>query len=363
MIAIVVRLVIAAHESRQIEKARHTQSRTDDLTGLANRRGFYSHLDRQLEAIEATGEPMALLLMDLDHFKEFNDSLGHAAGDRLLQEVAARLPRVLPEDSYVARIGGDEAHEAAVAIGQVLSIPMQLSGISCHTAASIGIALAPEHGDDRTTLLRRADIAMYRAKQRSTGIELFELEHEQLSRDHIKLAGELRHAIDNDELVLHYQPKAQLKDGRVGCVEALVRWQHPSRGLLPPDAFLPFGERYGLMRQITRSVLELALRQQLAWREGGINVMVAVNLSGADLLDPGFPAEVAALLRQYGTPVGQLQFEITENTVMAEPERVLDTLSRLGELGITFALDDYGTGRSSLAYLKRLPVNELKNDR
>ncbi len=194
--------------------------------------------------------------------------------------------------------------------------------------------------------------------------ELFDTEQEQISRENITLAGELRRGIDHGELVLYYQPKARISDGAVNSVEALVRWEHPTRGLLMPDAFLPFAERYGLMRQITSAVLDLALSQQE--RRGaleGIELTVAVNLCGADLLDGDFPQEVAALLERYQTPHGLLQFEITENIVMAEPERVLETLARLNALGITFALDDYGTGHSSLAYLKRLPITELKIDR
>lgn len=376
MIAIVVRLVIAAHESRRIERTRNVQAKTDELTGLANRRGFYSALERQLAVLSASGGSAALLLMDLDHFKEFNDSLGHGAGDQLLVEVAARLSGDLDPGSAAARLGGDEfvvllppgtrGHDAKAAAAEIqaaLAAPMEVDGIVCHATASIGIAVVPDHGEDRTTLLRRADIAMYRAKRRSTGIELFDDEQDETSRGDIELAGELRRAAEHGELVLYYQPKANIDGGTVDCVEALVRWQHPRHGLLAPDTFLPIAERHGLMRHITRAVIESALRQQAAWRASGIELTVAVNLSGADLLDARFPDEVAGLLRRFGTPTGRLQFEITENAVMIEPNQVLETLSRLGELGITFALDDYGTGHSSLTYLKRLPVSELKIDR
>jgi len=376
MIAIVLRLVIAAYESRLIERARNQQARTDELTGLANRRGFYAELGQQLTTLSASGETAALLLMDLDRFKEFNDSLGHGAGDQLLQAVGERLSSGLVPGASVARLGGDEfvvllppgtdgvdAKVEAAAIQRALAVPVELDGILCHASASIGIAVIPDHGDDRTTLLRRADIAMYRAKHRGTGIELFDDQHDEISRGDIELAGELRSAIQRGELVLYYQPKANLEGGAVDCVEALVRWQHPRLGLLPPDAFLPIGERHGLMRQITRAVVESALRQQAAWRASGLQLAVAVNLSGADLLDARFPDEVAGLLRRFGTPAGSLQFEITENAVMIDPARVLETLGQLGDLGITFALDDYGTGHSSLTYLKRLPVSELKIDR
>lgn len=376
MVAIVARLVLAAHESRRSERARSVEASTDELTGLANRRAFYTHFERQLEALEASGESAALLLMDLDHFKEFNDSLGHGAGDELLEEVSARLSACTAPGSFIARLGGDEfvillpagsggreARAAALEVGRALAVPMELAGLVCHASASIGIAVAPGHGRDRTTLLRRADIAMYRAKRDSTAVELFDDDHDGPSRGHLELAGELRRAIEQGELVLHYQPKASLDGGAVDCVEALVRWQHPRRGLLAPDTFLPIAERHGLMRRITFVVVESALGQQAAWRADGIDLTVAVNLAGADLLDTRFPQEVADLLERFATPRGALQFEITENTVMIDPERVLATLARLGTLGITFALDDYGTGRSSLTYLKRLPVSELKIDR
>ena len=264
MIVIVARLVIAAQESRLIEHTRHRQAKTDDLTGLANRRGFYAQLGQGLEGLAASGESAALLLMDLDRFKEINDSLGHGAGDQLLREVGARLSGGLGPGSSVARLGGDEfvvllpagtrareAKEAAARIQDAIAAPMQIEGIPCHASASIGIAVIPDHGKDRTTLLRRADIAMYRAKNRATGIELFDSQQEEISRGDIELASELRSAIASGELVLYYQPKACLAGGAVLCVEALVRWQHPRHGLLPPDAFLPIGERHGLMRQIT----------------------------------------------------------------------------------------------------------------
>ncbi len=376
-IAVVLRLVIAAHESlqgsRQLEGARH-QASTDDLTGLLNRRGFYARAAERLEAAVLRQKPTAMMIVDLDHFKEFNDSLGHTAGDQMLEEIAARVARAVPSGSVVGRLGGDEfavvlptgndmpaSRAAARAIQHALVDPIQLEGISCHSSASIGIAMAPDDGVDRTTLMRCADIAMYSAKKQSTGIEFFDGGGE-FSRDRVELAAELRNAVGNGQLTLHYQPKGDLKNGRVDGVEALVRWEHPRRGLLQPAEFLPIGERYGLVRQLTHTVLEMALEQEAAWRQDGIELTIAVNISGADLLDTGFPAEVAGLLERYETRPGALQLEITENTVMIDPGRALDVLARLSELGITFALDDFGTGSSSLAYIKRLPISELKID-
>ncbi len=316
-----------------------------------------------------------MLLMDLDHFKEFNDSLGHAAGDELLRKVTRRIIKTVPDDAHVSRIGGDEfvilvpgvVDDEARSLGErlvrALSQPYRFDDMLFHSSASIGISLAPAHGRDRSTLLRRADIAMYRAKQQRTAIELFEDAHEQLSRDHVALAAALRRGVGLGELQVHYQPKCRLYSGEVRAVEALVRWQHPAYGLLMPDVFLPIGERYGLMREITGAVLDQALRDVSSWQRAGFDLTVGVNLCGADLLDTAFPGEVATQLARYDVDPSRLQFEVTETIVMVDPERILETLKRIRDLGISLALDDYGTGHSSLAYLKRLPIGELKIDR
>jgi len=376
MAVTVLRLALSAHEARTSEERRARQAETDDLTGLLNRRGFYEELDQRLPDLVERDSTSALLLMDLNHFKELNDSLGHAAGDELLRTVAERLQTNLPPGALLARIGGDEFVVLLTGLSDpsladtltrttldAVARPAYVGGVLCHTAASVGIAMIPEHGDEVSTLMRRADIAMYRAKHNGTGVETFDERLEQLSRDHIELAGELQRGIEQSELVLHYQPKANLRDGSIECLEALVRWDHPQHGLLSPDDFLPFAERYGLMRQVTRSVLTTALAQQEQWREDGLDIPIAVNLSSADLIDESLPGEVATLMQRYGTPRGRLQFEITENTVMVDPERVIHSLRQIGDFHITFALDDFGTGRASLAYLKRLPVSELKIDR
>jgi diguanylate cyclase len=225
------------------------------------------------------------------------------------------------------------------------------------------VALAPQHGRARAELLRHADVAMYRAKQRGTGVELYTPEGDVHTRDRLQLANDLRRALDVDELVLHFQPKCDLATGQVSGVEALARWQHPERGLLYPDAFIELAEQHGLMRPLTLNVLAMAARQRRAWSRAGFELSVAVNVSAANLLDARFPTDVAELLERHEVPAGGLQLEITENTIMVDPGRALDVLARLGELGISFALDDFGTGYSSLAYLKRLPVDELKIDK
>jgi diguanylate cyclase (GGDEF)-like protein len=326
--------------------------------------------------VRSGGDAVGLLLIDVDHFKEINDALGHHVGDELLRQVAGRLRGALPEALVLARLGGDEfvalvpaaggARDALAAAERFLDAldrPFALAGLVVHVRASIGVALAPEHGPDRSTLLRHADVALYRAKAAGGGADLYATERDDRSLERVVLAGQLRAALDEDQLVLHYQPKADLVTGAVGSVEALVRWEHPSRGLLGPADFLPLAEEQGLMRGVTLRVLELAAAQAVAWQRTDRPLRVAVNLAAANLLDVRFPDEVAELLRRTGAGPELLQLEITEDTIMVDPERVLNVVARLGEQGLAFSLDDFGTGYSSLAYLKRLPVQELKIDR
>ncbi len=373
---IIVRLAIDARQARQIEEDRHRLSRTDDLTGLPNRRHFEQRLDADLEHLRDIRGTSALLLMDLDHFKEINDSLGHAAGDVLLREAAERLRRVVPADAFVARLGGDEfvvmpapgataadAVDLAERIRASFAVPTQVAGVLCHLSASTGVALTPEHAKDGSGLLRRADIAMYAAKRSGSGVCLFDPEQEQFSKADVELIGDLRRGISRGELELNYHPIAAIGNGDVHCVETVLRWQHPHHGLLMPDQFLGLAERHGLMTEITDAVLDEALRQQSRWQARGIGLRVAVNLSGPDLLDPGFPDRVRAALAKTGAAPDHLCFEITEDVVMLDPERVLASLHAIEALGIPMALDDYGTGHASLAYLKRLPVSKLKIDR
>ena len=353
-----------------------SQARTDELTGLGNRRHFYLAAEAQLHAPRAASGPLALILLDLDRFKEINDTLGHHVGDELLRQLARRLQGALPDASVLARLGGDEfvallpaatgapaAMCAAATFLSVLDQPFALDGLLVPVGASVGIAISPDHGMDRSTLLRHADVAMYRAKAAGGGIEVYANGSDAHGLDRVVLAGELHAALERDELVLHFQPKGDLATGEIRGVEALVRWQHPSLGMLAPDRFIALAEQHGLMRRLTLHVLELAADQQHGWRRAGIELPIAVNISPTNLLDVRFPDDVAELLERRRMPPGTLQFEITENTVMRDPARALDTLARLSELGIAFALDDFGTGYSSLAQLKRLPVGEIKVDR
>jgi diguanylate cyclase len=375
MSVIVLRLAVAGRQQRALER-NSILALTDDLTGLANRRAFYAHAEDRIAAAVEAGRSMVLLLIDLDRFKELNDTLGHAAGDDLLRQLAERLTRAMPTSALLSRLGGDEfvvlmpagsgaddARAAARRLRDALEEPFELDGLRTSVRASVGAAIAPVHGAERATLLRHADIAMYSAKSRRTDLEIYEPDEDEHSRERIELGGRLPDAIEHDELVLHFQPKVELASARVTGVEALVRWRHPERGLLGPREFLPLAEQHGLMHRLTLHVLGLALRQQAAWRREGIELQTAVNISAANLLNPRFPGDVADLVARHRAPAGSLVFELTEDTVMADPQGALDALAQLGELGIGLALDDFGTGYSSLAQLKRLPVQELKIDR
>ena len=348
----------------------------DPLTDLPNRSLFHDRAHQAILGARRDDTGVALMILDLDRFKEVNDTLGHHNGDLLLQEIGVRLRGGLRESDSVARLGGDEfglllAHVAdgseALMLGErvreVLRRPFTLEGVTLDLEASIGIALYPEHGEDVDTLLQRADVAMYLAKEDRSGCELYAADRDEYSPHRLALAAELRRALDENELVLHYQPKADLNDGRIVAVEALVRWQHPEHGLLPPDQFVPLAEATGLIRELTLRVLDEALRQQRLWREDGIEVRVAVNLSARDLYDLTLPATTERLLAQHGVPATALELEITESVIVADPMRARAILNRLSEMGIGLAVDDYGTGYSSLGYLKRLPIDEMKIDR
>jgi diguanylate cyclase (GGDEF)-like protein len=347
------------------ESERH--ARTDDLTGLSNRR----HLLDSLEAAIARGEPLALLLVDLDGFKELNDTLGHHAGDAVLRQVGPRLAGAVREHDTFARLGGDEfalvlapadeagASAAGLRLRSALEPSFDVEGIAVHMGASIGIALFPDHADTAHGLLQRADVAMYEAKRTRAGHEVYLPTRDRHSRDRLALIGELHAAIGSGELVLHYQPKAELASGAVHGVEALLRWEHPRRGLLTPSNFLPLAEQSGLTRDLTAFVLDRALADV----GSAPPLAVAVNLGPADLLDLGLPSDVARVLERRGFPAERLTLEVSEDVVMADPERTLDVLARLRETGVTLALDDFGAGHSSLAHLRQLRLDELKIDR
>ena len=352
------------------------QALHDALTGLANRMLFRDRIDHAINAAKRGGTRAAVLVMDLDRFKDVNDSLGHAAGDELLVELSARLARVLRATDTVARLGGDEfgllltdaevpkdVLAAVERVRQAIEEPVVVQGLPLSVEASIGIALFPDDGGDVDTLLQRADVAMYNAKEENSGFAFYAADRAAQDPARVTLVAELRRALEERELTLFYQPKALLDNGEVHSVEALLRWRHPVRGLVPPDDFIPLAQGTGLIKPLTLYVIDEALRQARAWREEGLALSIAVNLSTRNLLDVNFPDQVAELLERQEVGAEVLQFEITESTMLADPVRTRAILERLSAMGIRLSIDDFGTGYSSLAYLKRLPVSEIKIDR
>ncbi len=347
----------------------------DALTGLPNRTLFHERVERAIKGMRPE-RSVAVLLVDLDRFKEVNDTLGHDHGDELLKVVADRLSGALRQGDTLARLGGDEfavvltdlphrgaAAETAGRLHDALRRPFGLRGIAVELDASVGVALSPEHGTDVTTLIQRADVAMYDAKRTQGRVETYSTERDPYSPARLSLLGELRRAIEGDELVLHYQPKVSLDGDRVTGVEALVRWQHPEHGLLQPVQLVPLAERTGTIAHLTRWVLDAALRQCAEWRLEYPDLTVAVNLAAANVLDVSLPALVTELLDAHDLPGTALECEVSEHTVMSDPQRVTEVLAALRALGVRLSLDDFGTGQASLAYLKRLPLDEVKIDR
>ena len=352
-----------------------TQALTDDLTGLANRRHLVDTLHATIESAHERGDELALLLIDLDGFKELNDTLGHHAGDEVLRQIGPRLQELLRNDDTLARLGGDEfavilrpgdeasASTAGLRLRAALEESFAVGGIHVHIDASVGIALYPDHAPDAMGLLQRADVAMYQAKRMRTGHEVYLAGRDRHSRQRLALVGELGAALEAGELVLHYQPQAELRTGRVRGVEALVRWEHPERGLLGPSHFLPLVEQSGLTRALTAFVLDRALEEIGRLRRRGSELSVAVNLGPADLLDLGLPSEVERLLDHHRFAPDALEIEVSEDIVMADVERTVDVLVGLRAIGVRTALDDFGAGRAGLAHLKELHVDVLKIDR
>jgi len=352
------------------------QALHDALTDLPNRTLLSDRLHQAILSAIRGDQLLALIIMDLDHFKEINDTLGHHNGDLILQQVANRVRGVLRESDTVARLGGDEfavllpaadivdATRIAKKLLGSLDRPFELEAQSFRIGASLGIALFPEHGRDGAALMKRADVAMYEAKRGKTGFAIYDPSKDQHSLRNLSLMGELRTGLDEQQLVLYYQPKVNMQTGRVSGVEALVRWRHPVHGLMYPDNFIPLAEQSGLIKQLTLWVLNQAVAQSREWEQSGIDVSMAINLSVHNLHDNTFPEEVAAILRGFSrTQVNRLRFEITETAMMVDPARALDILNALGAMGIRLSIDDFGTGYSSLAYLKQLPVAELKIDK
>jgi diguanylate cyclase len=368
-----VRFAVTFNDVRRLSSIRERQARTDDLTGLANRRHFYAQLNAAIESCRRRGASFALLGIDLDHFKELNDTLGHYAGDLLLQQIGPRMQSVLRGEAAVARLGGDEfgviLRDASVAaavaerIHRALARPFELDDLTVSVQASVGIAVFPDDAQTTNGLLQRADVAMYQAKEDRTRFAFYAPSSDTNSRERLGLVSELKSAIEQGGLVVHYQPQVDLRTNTVSGVEALVRWQHPRRGLLGPDQFVGVAEQTGVMRELTASVLEQALAQQRAWLDEGRELSLAVNVSATNLLDSAFLADLRRRMDHWRTPPGMLRLEITESVLIAEGSRVRNVIDSLGDLGVNLSLDDFGTGYSPLSYLRELPVTELKIDR
>ncbi len=360
-----------ASANRQLE----VQATHDALTSLPNRNLLQRRLEQVTHLARKSAVPAALLLLDLDRFKEVNDTLGHDVGDLLLQEIGPRLQKYLRPTDLLTRLGGDEfaivlpATDAAGAICTArtllgaLAAPFLVADHAFDIGGSIGIVLTPEHSFDVTTLLRCADVAMYVAKRNQSGHRVYTPEIDHHSPRKLALMSELRQAIADDGLLLHYQPKVSLSLGRMVGVEALVRWPHPVHGLIPPDEFIPLAERTGLIGPLTHWVLERAIRQCRDWEQAGLLLKMAVNLSTRTLYDQELLSTVTDLLQAYEVAPNRLTLEITESTLMDDPERAHAALAGLRALGVSIAIDDFGTGYSSLAYLKRLPLDEVKIDK
>jgi diguanylate cyclase (GGDEF)-like protein len=372
----------AATLRRQAEELRHHaatkehQSLHDPLTGLPNRVLFADRISQAIRTAARSGDEVAVFLMDLDRFKEVNDTLGHHSGDLLLQELSARLQRALRASDSVARLGGDEfgvllpdlvdrqsIEEVVDRIRVAVERPFYVQDLPLAIETSIGVSIFPEHGQDVEALLQKADVAMYLAKAGNSTHVIYDPREDEYDPTRLSLVGELRRAIEAAEVTVFYQPKADLRTGEIKGAEALVRWEHPERGLLMPDEFIPLAQHTGLIRPLTLTVIDVAMAQMRTWRNQGLNLSVAVNLATRNLLDAGLPDDVQELLHKWELDPSAIEFEITESTIMADPFRALAVLKRLHEMGTKLSIDDFGTGYSSLAYLKRLPVDAVKIDK
>jgi diguanylate cyclase len=348
----------------------------DPLTELPNRLLFHDRVHQAILAARRSGSRAAVIMLDVDRFKEINDSLGHHTGDLALYEVGRRLTETLRLSDSVARLNGDEfavllpevdddlsAAAAATKVREALAEPFTVEELDVEMEATAGIALYPDHGEDPETLLQHAEVAMYNAKRSHAGHELYAAARDEFSPSSLRLVGELRHGIANGELELHYQPKVRLSDNEVVGVEALVRWQHPEHGLMPPESFIPLAEHTGLIRPLALEVLAAALDQVASWRKDGLDLCVAVNLSPRNVMDPDLPRQIKQLLEERNLPPRLLELEVTENTLMADPKRSREMLMRLDAMRVWLAVDDFGTGYTSLTHLKQVPVTSLKVDR
>jgi diguanylate cyclase (GGDEF)-like protein len=371
---VVLRMALTLREVRNVEQATFVVARVDDLTGLANRRSFMESAANMLDSLEHPRQ-LGVILIDLDGFKEVNDSLGHACGDELLRVVGKRFARHITARAIIARVGGDEFACALVfddfhelvdfgnELEAILTDPIALDGVIVRVSTSIGIAIYPDHGLTQVELMRSADVAMYEAKRTHSTICLYHPDFDLNSRDRLAMIGELRGAIEAGHLVLHYQVTKDLRSGHIHGIEALVRWNHPIRGVIFPDDFIPMAERVGLIIPLTRSVLRLAIDEMARLDRNGHRLNMSVNISHLDLVDERLPSYITMLLLEYGIDPARLTLEVTESSLGGDPARTRHSIEQLRDLGIRISIDDFGVGYSSMSQLLELPIDELKIDK
>jgi diguanylate cyclase len=375
VVAIGFRAKIALRDLGELDDSRR-EARTDELTSLPNRRSFTEMIASALDRASLDGSPLAIIMVDLDGFKVVNDTLGHHRGDELLREVAKRFDSTLSGGDVLARLGGDEfglvvfpreqagwAYDAGRRLIQSLEPAFDLDGLRLSVKGSVGVALHPQDGDTPEILLQRADVAMYEAKRSGGGARFYSAESDGNSREQLQQLDELRHGINDGQLVLHYQPKVRFRDGVVIGVEALVRWQHPKRGLLGPGQFLPLAISGGLLPHLTKLVVTMAVAQAGRLGVEGHPISVAVNVGSADLMDEAFPGMVAKLVQLHSVPRGMLTIEITEDSVIEDPLRTARVVADIRAMGIKVSIDDFGAGYASLSHLRELDVDEVKLDK
>lgn len=360
---------------KQVEEKLRYLIEYDPLTNLPNRELFHERLERAVEEARAEKKSLVLLLMGLDRFKEINHTLGPRSGDLLLKEVGYRFENVLKRFSTKSRLGGDEfatflpgsAKEEALRVGnkilETLEVPFMIDDLPIDLGGSIGIACYPEHGETADLLLRRAGVAMYLAKQHGHSCSVYDSANDPYNQQRLAILGGLRNAIEQNQLVLHYQPRISFQTAHATGVEALLRWHHPQLGLIPPDQFVPLAERTGLIHALSLWVLKASLDQCRAWHQAGLDLSVAVNLSPRNLHDPQLPEHIGEMLASRGLSAGSLELEITESVIMSDPVRAMEVLTELNRMGIRVFIDDFGNGYSSLGYLKKLPVFGIKIDK
>jgi diguanylate cyclase (GGDEF)-like protein len=375
--AILYRIVArASRRLRRQSRENYRLARYDQLTGLPNRTLFIERVTNAVRQESRHDGAVAVLLIDLDHFTEVNNTLGASNGDKLLREVSRRLRDELPGETLVARLGGDEfavlcpradgvadALRIAAALQASLEAPVSLNGVALNVEASIGVAVMGEHAQDPDALLRRADAALAHARSRGGRLQVYSPECDQFDATGLALLGQVRSALEHGEFIVYYQPKVDMHSRRIVGVEALVRWQHPEHGMLPPMRFIPLIEQTALVGPLTMHVIEQALTQLVAWRSSGIDLELSVNLSARNLIDAELPRRIASLLEQHGIPAERLTVEVTESAAVIDRGRAVAGLEALRASGVGVSIDDFGTGNASIEYLATLPASEIKIDR